>query len=321
MVRKSWRRRLAIAVGGLVCVGVVLFIVGEGYKRRDFLPYFLETKSELVRVTEEVLEEGPDATVMYIALEDEGSIMVEGHLKIPVAGGPLHPVIITLGGVGTGRRTIDYLGDTRDWLVLALDYPYHGDRSNMSHREFLGVLPEARRAMLDTVPAGMLALDYLWRRDDVDRDRVVLAGGSFGALFSPALAAADQRVTAVAIFFGAGDLQELIDANLEMPWPVKPIVGWLGSVIVSPLEPLKYIHAVSPRPLFMLNGTEDEAMPVHCSRVLHERAGDPKTIRWLPLGHVHIRSIEFHQRVLDVFMGWLREIDYLSDEEPFRLRP
>ena len=30
------------------------------------------------------------------------------------------------------------------------------------------------------------------------------------------------------------DLRELIDANLDLPWPVGPVVGWLGSVIVSP---------------------------------------------------------------------------------------
>lgn len=321
MTRSRRRRRLAVITAGLAVATAGLYVFGERYKKRDFLPWFLERKSDLVEVSEHVLEEHPDHTMMYLALRDERGIEVEAHFKVPVAGGPRHPVIITLGGVGTGRRTIDYLGDTRDWLVLALDYPYHGDRHDMSYLEFLGVLPEARRAMMDTVPAGMLALDYLWRRDDVDRSRVVLAGGSFGALFSPALAAADDRITAVAIFFGAGDLEELIDANLHLPWPVGPLAAWLGSVIVSPLEPLKYVRRISPRPLFLLNGTEDEAMPERCSLLLQERAGEPKTIRWLALGHVHIRSTEFHQQVLDHCMDWLREIDYLSDDEPFKLRP
>ena len=68
---------------------------------------------------------------------------------------------------------------------------------------------------MDTVPAGMMVLDYLHGRGDVDTDRIVVAGGSFGALISPALAAADERITAVAILFGAGDLQQVIEENLK----------------------------------------------------------------------------------------------------------
>lgn len=319
MILSSRLRRLVVVSAGVAAVLLAVYGLGEAYKRRDFQPRFRQMKSPLMRVEESVLERRADSTVFAVALEDERGVMVEAHLKVAAAGGPLHPVIITLGGVGTGRRTIEFLGDTRDWLVLALDYPYHGDRGDMSYWEFLGVLPEARQAMMNTVPAAMMAVDYLWRRDDVDRTRVVLAGGSFGALFSPAIAAADPRITAVAIFFGAGDLDGVIDANLDIPWPFRPVVGWCGSVIVSPLEPLKYVRRIAPRPLLMINGLEDGAMPEHLSRELYERAGEPKTIRWLPLGHVHISSTEFHQQVLDVCMEWLREIDYLSDDRVFRL--
>ncbi len=317
--RRGWPRRLAVALALVGAMSIIVYLLGEAYKTRDYLDYFLQRKSELVTVTERVVREQEDSTLLLVAFEDERSIQVEGYLKVPHRGGPLHPVLIALGGAGTGRRTMDYVGDTRDWLVLALDYPYRGETEDMSYWEYVSILPEARRAMLDTVPAGMLAVDYLWRRDDVDRSRIVLAGGSFGALFSPALAAADERISAVAILFGAGHLQDVIHANLRLPWPLKPALSWAGSVLVSPLEPLKYVHRVSPRPIFMLCATEDEAMPEHCTRALIDRAGDPKSVRWLPLGHVQISSIEFHQQVLDECVRWLREIGFMSEGETFQV--
>lgn len=319
--KTRWAKRLLTVFVVLTITVVAVYLLGESYKKRDFMLYFEERKSELVTVNERVIEENSEFVVSELALEDAGGIEVEAHLKVPSEGPPVHPVMITLAGAESGRQVIEYLGDTGDWMILALDYPYRGATEDLSHWGFVSILPEARQAMLDTVPAGMLALDYLYRRDDVDRKRIVLAGGSFGALFSPALAAADERISALAILFGAGHLQQVIDANLDMPSPVRQVVAWVGSVIVSPLEPLKYIHRVSPRPVFMLSGTEDVAMPEDISRALHEAAREPKTIRWLGLGHVNLKSTEFHQQVLDACMEWLQEIGFISADEVFILPP
>jgi dienelactone hydrolase len=313
---RRWLRRIAVLAGCLVVAGAILYSLGEAAKARDWLPRYTAREAVLASVSESVLEAGPAHTLVYVALADGKGVEVEGHLRVPGGGTAPRPALLILGGVRTGRRTIEFLGDTGDWLVLALDYPYRGKRSGLSRREFMAALPAMRRAMLDTVPAGRLALDYLWQRGDVDRERVVLAGGSLGALFAPALAAADERVSAAAVLFGAGDLGSLIEANLELAWPVKPVAVWVGSVIVSPVEPLKYIGRISPRPVFLLNGTDDPTMPERCSRALHDRALEPKTVGWLPVGHVDIRSTQFHRQVVSEFAAWLREIGFLATDEP-----
>jgi len=319
-----WRRalrRAGVVVASLLVLGVVLYLAGESYKDRDDLARLVSRRAGLASVSEAILEAGPNHTLVHVALRDARGIEVEGHLLLPAAGEPPHRVLLILGGVRTGRRTVDFLGDTGDWIVLALDYPYRGKKSGLSRREFIALLPEMRRAMVDAVPATMLAVDYLWRRGDVDRGRVVLAGGSFGALFAPAIGAADDRISAVAILFGAGDLEALIDANLDVAWPARPVAAWLGSVIVSPLEPLKYIGRISPRPVFLLNGTEDPTMPERCSRALHEAAREPKAVRWLPLGHADVRSTEFHGQVVSEFAAWLRGIGFLGPDEPAAFVP
>lgn len=319
MVRARWRRRLVLILGALAAVAAAVWLLGEAVKARDYVAYFRQRHSGLRSVSETILERTEAFSVVHVALRSELGIEVESHLKIPVHQPSSCPTLIILGGVRTGRRTVEYLGETGDWLVVALDYPYHGKKSGLSRTEFVASIPSMRRAVLDTVPAGMLVLDYLLRRGDVDPARIVLAGGSFGALFAPAMAAADDRVSAVAIFFGAGDLGALIDANLELAWPLKPAVTWVGSVMVSPLEPLKYVGRISPRPVFMLNGTDDPAMPERCSRALHEAAREPKTIRWLSLGHVSVHSVEFHDEVVGEFVAWLQDIGFMSEDETLEI--
>ena len=317
----GWRRRLLKILGVAAAVVTAAWLLGEAFSARDYVPYFLERRGALESVSETVLERSEVHSVVHVTLRSERGVEVESHLRVPTRGTGRRPALVILGGVRTGRRTVEYLGDTADWLVLALDYPYRGRKNGLSRAEFVAALPAMRRAVLDTVPAGMLALDYLLRRGDVDHRRIVLAGGSLGALFAPAWAAADDRISAVAIFFGAGDLDRLIEANLELPWPVEPAVNWIGSVIVSPLEPLKYVGRISPRPVFMINGTDDPRMPERCSRALHDAAREPKTVCWLPVGHVSVHSVEFHEQVVEEFVAWLKQIGFVSEDETLGLLP
>ena len=64
-----------------------------------------------------------------------------------------------------------------------------------------------------------------------------------------------------------------------------------------------------------LSGTEDATMPIHNSRLLHDAAGEPKTVRWIPAGHVRVRSAEFHRAVLEALVDWMQEIDFVSEDE------
>ncbi len=65
----------------------------------------------------------------------------------------------------------------------------------------------------------------------------------------------------------------------------------------------------------MLNGTEDPVMPERCARRLHERAGEPKTVRWVDVGHVLVSSDEFRRRILGELVDWLVDIDFIPATE------
>ena len=301
------RVRLLITLSALLAMVVIVYAALEIYRDQDQLSYFVDLKGEIASLRETVLEESPTHSLLQIDLRDDRGLEVVGYLKLPISDEGLFPALVALGGVRTGKNVLDYVEDTRGIAVLALDYPYDGKKSGLSVREFISKIPDIRQALFNTVPATMLAVDYLLQRDDIDPNRIVLVGGSVGALIAPAAGAADQRVDGVALLFGAGDLEAVFRANIPAPAPLAALGAWVAAVAVSPLEPLKYVGRISPRPLFMLNGTGDDRMPVRSSELLHEKAGEPKTVRWIDAGHVHIRSTEFHQRVTDELMAWLFE--------------
>jgi hypothetical protein len=55
----------------------------------------------------------------------------------------------------------------------------------------------------------------------------------------------------------------------------------------------------------MLNGQGDHRMPERNSRLLHDGAREPKTVRWIDTGHVTIRSAEFRRLVVAELTQWL----------------
>jgi dienelactone hydrolase len=313
--RRKRLRRLAFR---LVIIGVLIVAAYLGvthYRARDYLSYFREHKGRLVSSVESPPEPRGDGAIHRVTLKNDRGLEVDAFVKIPRASAAPRAAIVTLGGFRGGVHALEYLEDTGDFIVLAMDYPYEGRRSKLSTWEILRQVPAMRRAALDTPSATMLGVDYLYQRPDVDRDRIVLIGGSLGALFAPAVAAADDRITALALLFGGGDLFTLIDANLPLPALVRRPVAWGLSAVVSPLEPLKYIGRVAPRPVFMLNSTGDPRIPAPCSRLLQTAAGEPKTVRWIDKGHVHVRDKNFRQDIIVAVQAWLADIGYVAAAE------
>jgi predicted esterase len=298
-------RRVLLVLAVLLLLPIGLFVFGEWYRDRDYRDRFLTLHGGLDAADVVFVERSDNHRLYDVRLDSGDGLAVNGLLRVPDDLDGRCPAMLILGGIRTGRRTIEYLSGTRGVILLALDYPYEGKTERLSPGEFLRSIEPIRRAVIRTVPAAMLAVDYLLTRDDVDGDRIVLVGGSVGAVFTPAVAATDRRIAAAAMLFGAADLQSLMRANLALPGAIAGPVSWLGAVLTSPVEPLKYIGSVSPRPVYMLNGTGDPRMPEHCSRRLHEAARDPKTVRWIDTGHVNVREAEFHSLVGRELASWM----------------
>jgi predicted esterase len=303
----SPRRRVLSASAILLLVIASVYTAGEIYRRRDHSSMFASLHGDFLEAVISPRGTEGGRTVYSIVLSNDRGITVDGHLIEPEADGGRYPALIVLGGLRTGRDTIDFLTGYGGIVILSLDYPYGGKREDVPALEFALSIPRIRRAVLSTVPASMIGVDYLLTRSDVDPERIILAGGSLGALFVPATAACDERVAAAALLFGGGDIEKLMKANFKGPaWLFAP-AAWIAAVLLSPVEPADYIGEISPRPLFLLNGRNDPRIPAACARILEERAGEPATATWIETGHVDIRSAEFHEIVTAELIRWLED--------------
>lgn len=308
-----WRRWLRRATLAVLAATFAFVVAVELYGTRDAVRALLADREALHgAVVERLPSDGP-GRLYDLEIAGDGDLVVRARLRLPEGPGP-HPVVIVMGGHRTGRRAVDLVESEHPIALLGLDYPYAKPDPKPN-----GLGPNVREgltihaAVWDVVPSALLALDWIETRDELDATRIALVGGSLGALFAPAITALDERVAALGLLLGAGDLGGLVAANLDAPGPLPQMAGWFAASLVAPLEPLDHIGAVAPRPVLFVAGEGDERMPRHLGEALHRACGEPKEVRWLDLGHVDIRDPAFHTEVLSEVVTWFGSVGMLAD--------
>ncbi len=258
-------------------------------------------------------ESGPDRIDGVTAEHD---VTVEGTSGLTItlairrpAEGPAdvkRTLFLVLGGHERGKGAAALIGDTRGAIFASLEYPFDGDH-RAKGLAVLAQVPAIRRALFDTPPAVQLALDYLLARPDVDPERVELVGVSFGTPFATIAAARDQRITRLWLAHGGGDVFSLIDLGLQkeignrfLRWPVSHLAYTLAN---GPnFTPEKWIAQVAPRPVVMLNATDDEKIPRRSVEILFAAADEPKELVWLPGLHMQGNRPDVLRQLIDAVM-------------------
>lgn len=178
------------------------------------------------------------------------------------------------------------------WTVLALDMPYFGERatdlltsfSEQEKHDRLYNQPSVYVAWVTQVAKDVSrAFDLLVAQRDVDPARVALIGNSRGAIVASIVGAIDRRLAAVVLLF-AGHFDALESNHLPAACPAN------------------YIARIAPRPLLMINGTQDSDMiKDRAVEPLYRVAKQPKQIIWTDGGHGFMT--EEHRAAL---IQWLR---------------
>jgi dipeptidyl aminopeptidase/acylaminoacyl peptidase len=123
-----------------------------------------------------------------------------------------------------------------------------------------------------------------------------LLGYSMGGAVSISVAADDERVRAVCTDSAFADPTELIGERvhsaLRVPaalvmTPVAALFARRTGARLSDFRPVWVVGRISPRPLLLIHGEEDETVPVRHAQLLFDAAGEPKQLWRLPgVGHV-----------------------------------
>ena len=207
-------------------------------------------------------------------------------------------VIFLHGGSAAGKdnrgsQVLSELMARGGWRVLALDLPYFGERSTDLLTTFTD--PEKHERLYNQ-PAAHLAwvtqvvkdvgrcFDFLVEQRNVDPKRVTIVGMSRGAILAAIIGGADRRFAAVVLLYG-GHFDALEREHLPAACPAN------------------YVGRISPRPLLMINGTQDTDMIREPSVLpLYQVAKMPKKMIMSETGHAVLT--EEHRSAI---LQWLRE--------------
>lgn len=289
----------AAAMVGTVCAFVL-------YLLRDPRPRFEERRSSLASVEEsEPIIEG-NSSFQDVTLTASSGLQVRINVRRQVAdSGQALPGVVILGGHVTGLTSARLVGETPGIAVVGMSYPFTGN-PKPGTATFLREIPKIRAAFLDTPPALMLVMDYLYRRSDVDTTRVEAVGVSLGAPFVTIAGALDPRYSRIWALHGSGGSYAPLEASMRRTIKVAPLrhlAATIANVLISGprLAPEKWAAQISPRPFVMVNASDDERLPRQSIEALYAGAAQPKEIIWMSGRHIHADA-ETIQRLVRIVM-------------------
>lgn len=135
------------------------------------------------------------------------------------------------------------------------------------------------------------AIDFLYNRNEVMKEKIGVIGLSLGGVISILRAAEDDRIRAVCTWSSPGDLRELESSIKNMFGEVNLNRLLLKSYIDLPsgdrigrkfiIDALKHnvlknVSRISPRPILIVHGTKDQLVPLKHAEKLYENALEPK---------------------------------------------
>jgi fermentation-respiration switch protein FrsA (DUF1100 family) len=218
-----------------------------------------------------------------VVLEVDG-LNIVGQLYLPPGDMP-YPTVCVCHGIPAGIPD----PTDRGYPLLAeqicqngfavLIFNFRGTRKSSGNLDILGWTRDLKAV-----------IDYLSALPEVNKSCLYLLGFSGGAAVSIYVASQDKRVSSViacacpvefTFFTKVEEPQSLIDhfrsigviRNNDFPHSTRE---WLnGFKLVSPIN---YVAGISPRPLLLVHGSQDETVKVSHAHRLYARAGEPKQL-------------------------------------------
>jgi len=315
MIKKLLRRTakaLAImaALGVLILAGLKLYLDATYFRGYD-------ARAPLnVQLAEE--KETPSYQWMKFYYAGFRGDRVPAVLATPKdAPGPF-PCVIFVHGIGDDK---DFMAENKldepfvkeGFAFVCFDQLMRGERK-LKVKSGSAEAKAFRVRAAHTVNDTRRLIDYLTTRPDISPDRIYLVGASYGAITGSTAAAFDERIRAVVLIYGGGNLRKLLSADMvrneigKWALPLDVVAWYFGSVF----DPVKYVGRISPRPILLQNGNADTLVSPAAARALQDAARQPKTILWYEgdhLGKTRDLDLPLTTRVLTDALKFLQEVD------------
>ncbi len=248
--------------------------------------FFRYDKALPLDAEEHAVETGEGYSKLHMVFTSTHNERVPATLYLPSpSAGPVPAIMVQ--HAGPSSKDDAYIQEPcRRWAeagyaCIAIDSPNVGERAGRGRvaleeqwRE--GLIFQMRDQRVQAVVDLMRALDYLETRPEVDASRTGYVGVSQGAFLGVQLAALDKRVRALVCIVAGGSLR---------PFGPDTITVREADLVQELTDPARFAPRISPRPVLMLSGDEDEIVPRAATEALYGALRDPKELRWFAMGH------------------------------------
>jgi len=153
-------------------------------------------------VTEEVM--------FHSEMDGEKSVDIFAFFAYPKGAKGLPAFVWNQAGLGRAGTYFTNLGAKRGYAVLCIDMPLPGYRSTGGYpisMDFPNDMEPRANPLYHGAVALLKAVSYLESRPEVDKERIGMAGSSWGGFYTTMMAGIDPRIKAASAMFGTGNLQ------------------------------------------------------------------------------------------------------------------
>lgn len=237
-----------------------------------------------------------------------GRIGLVVSLPDPLPDRPL-PILVVIGGLGTGLRAIRHAPPVGDNVVVGYDWPL--PRKVPGGIDLFWQVPELYDRLISA--PGQIAAMVEWVADQpwADRERVSLLGFSMGALIVPAaqrvLESRGLRVGWTVLAYGGANIADILEQHPKIrPDWARPAVGWLAERFLRLLDPAEHLPHLSGR-FLVIGGTDDGLIPKPSAQLMRDLTPEPKTILLLDGQHMGVgkAQTDLLRRIVQVTEEWL----------------
>jgi dienelactone hydrolase len=297
------KRRLRRSAGFLAGVAVLGVVAGIGFRGASEDPLASLPREDAPVLSDIRTEERAERLSRHVTLSDArlGSIGFTISLPDPLPSGKL-PLVVVLGGLGTGANNIRYIDAAGDNAIIGYDWPLPSP------------LPKGVQALIDipalraqalSVPGQVGAmLSWLSMQPWSDPRRISILGFSLGAIAAPAAERAARREGAevrwTVLAYGGVGLDTLIGGNprIKPAW-IRPLLGAGIELLLGPLEPTEHLPHLTGH-FLILTASGDTIIDPRASAGLEQLTPQPKTV--VRTSGDHIGTDRDRQRLLQEAM-------------------
>lgn len=216
------------------------------------------------------------------------------HLMLPhsaSADTPIPCVVLVHGKeMNIGQMIpVMMLFAARGYASVAPEIVGHGARYDANSPLFGEDMMRLRDGLLESSQDVRRTIDFLVTVPEIDKSRIGLLGLSLGTSIGGVVAGLDDRVSTAVFGVGGADWKIILNQSQES-YPRKRRAGrpiteeeWAA---LETVDPGKFIGHMAPRPVLMINGTQDDIMPRDAAEALFKAANEPKKQVWVEAGHM-----------------------------------